>query len=462
MATAPQLQRNQKIRVKITDLAFGGQGIAKLQPDNFVVFVNGGLPGDDAEVRIVKRKKTHAEADIVEIHTPSPKRIEAPCKHFKECGGCTYQHLDYLEQLKYKQRQVDDTLRRISKIHGLPEPEMILAAPDQYHYRNKMDYTIGKMSDGQTIGIGFHKKNEWRSTLDVDSCLLHPPEYDALLKVVRDFARDSGLEAFDRKTHEGFWRHLLVRKSAATGESVAVVITKYRGNFDFTELAEKVRQACPKMKGFAWGLNDRMSDVAIADELREQWGEMELLEKLGDKKFRVSPFSFFQTNTQSAILLYDTVREFIELEPHHHLLDAYCGTGSIGIYCADLCERVWGIESEQAAIWDARHNARLNNLENTTFLAGLVRRTLPLVKQQAKGFDRMVVDPPRSGMHKKALEGLLNLNVPQFVYVSCNPATMARDLQAIDAAGYRAQRIRPVDQFPQTYHIEVVIQFKKI
>ncbi|MBN1518097.1 23S rRNA (uracil(1939)-C(5))-methyltransferase RlmD [Candidatus Sumerlaeota bacterium] len=465
-----KLQKGQVIRVKVHDLAFGGQGVARLESDSserggFVVFVNDAAPGDVLDVRILKRKKSHAEAAIEKIITPSPDRLKPPCPYFDHCGGCNYLHLPYAVQAKHKQQQTADTIRRISGLRDLPEVEPIIASPVEFHYRNKMDFSFGShpRMHGDATTLGFHEKQDWRNVLDIERCLLHPPEMDDALRVMREFANRSGLAANDPKRNTGFWRQLLMRHSVHEDKFILVFITRSDGEIDFDALVEELHAACPKLKGVMWGLSDRVADISVADEVRRTWGEMNLSERLGGKTFRVSPFSFFQVNSRAATLLYDTVKEFAELDAKSRVLDAYCGTGSIGIYCAGECERVYGIESVRDAIWNARHNARDNGLKNCMFFAGMVRQVLPLVSRHAgaRGLNRVIVDPPRSGMHKKALEGLINIGAPLMVYVSCNPATLGRDIEVLAASGYTPTRIKPVDLFPQTYHCEVVIQLKK-
>lgn len=458
-----EIKKNQTVTVTIDDLAFGGKGVGRHESGR-VVFVEGAVPGDTVSARIVKKQSSHAEARLVEVQKPSERRVEPPCEYFERCGGCNYQMLPYADQLDWKQKQVSETIKRLSGVKFLPKVEDIVPSPVEYHYRNKMDYSFGNERPDGPITLGFHESSNWRGVIDIQRCLLHPPECDALLRAMTDYARESGLPENNPKDNTGCWRHFLVRHSVATDQFIAVVITRSGYPVDFDSLAERLRAACPKLQGVAWGITDRIPDIAVADRIEQEWGDLRLTERLGDTEYRVSPFAFFQTNTRGAKLLYDTVREFAEPAPNHALLDAYCGTGTIGIYCADRCRRVIGIESVREAIWDARHNAKLNGLKNCTFLPGMIRRELTLARKAAggRGFDRLIVDPPRSGMHKKAIAGLMALDAPAMVYVSCNPSTLARDLQVIIEQGYQPTRIRPVDLFPQTYHVEVVIQFKRV
>jgi 23S rRNA (uracil1939-C5)-methyltransferase len=462
MSTANmEIKKNAIVRLAIDDLAYGGQGVGHYGASKLAIMVDEGLPGDVLDVRIVGKKANHAKAVVERIVQPSPHRLEAPCPLFHECGGCSYLNLDYAEQLRCKQRQVAESLRRIGGLAERPVVEELLASPAVFRYRNKMDLTFGVNTEGKAV-IGFHRRNDWRRIIDVETCLLQPEEFDRIVGAVRRFANASQLPVYDRKTHAGFWRHLVMRHSVDADVAVAVLLTSSQAELDFAALTDTLRQECPTLAGVVWAINDLSADVAQAQSIRAEWGETTLTERLGDLRFRISPFSFFQTNSRAAELLYGTVREFLELKPRHSLLDAYCGTGSIGIYCARDCRQVHGVESVREAIWDARNNARLNGLEHCTFLPGMMRRVLPLIRKAAGGggFDRLVVDPPRGGMHKKALAGLLALHAPLLVYVSCNPTTLARDLQTIAEAGYQLGRVRPIDLFPHTYHIETVVQFR--
>ncbi|MFH0795234.1 MAG: 23S rRNA (uracil(1939)-C(5))-methyltransferase RlmD, partial [bacterium] len=295
-----------------------------------------------------------------------------------------------------------------------------------------------------------------------EECLIQPESFDAALGVFRSFARRHNLSAYDSHSHKGFLRHAILRQSKASGEMVAVLITE-RGELpDAQELLDGLRRACPGLRGFLWGVNSGLADVARIEEERFQWGDLFFHESLGGVRYRISAFSFFQTNSLGAKQLYDVIRRFLDGGPTDSLLDAYCGIGAIGLYCADTVGKVFGIDNVVSSIWDARENAALNGLNNCTFFAGDVRERLPLMLNAGTGpITRVVVDPPRGGMDKKVLRNLLELGAQVFVYVSCNPSTMARDVVAISEAGYELEEIQPVDMFPHTYHIETVIRCVK-
>lgn len=453
------VQKNDIIEVGIESLAYGGRPVGKL--DGLVVFVDGAVPGDRVKARIIKKKRDYAEALTDEVLESSPHRTEPRCPHFGQCGGCAMQHIEYDEQLRQKAEQVGQVLARVGKQKELVI-DPICPSPVIWRYRNKMDFTFGVGKEGEVV-LGMHRRGRFASIVDIEHCWLQPESFDRVLEVVRGFARRSGRPAYDTRSHKGFWRHLILRHSVAEDRLLAVLITA-TGEFpDIQNLVDELVTADVGLAGFVWATNDSVADVASCQVKRYEWGEPVLREKLGELEFRVSPMSFFQVNTRATEGLYTCVAEFAEGNSAVALLDAYCGTGSIGIFCADRFRMVVGIESIREAVWDARENAAANGLSNCRFLCGPVKRLISLARTSAGGrFGRVVVDPPRGGMDKKALARLLDLRAEILIYVSCNPATLARDVVAIADAGYEIERVRPFDLFPHTPHIESVIRFKLV
>jgi len=450
------IEKSRCVELTIESLAYGGKGVGRL--DGLVVFVEGTAPGDRVVARITRKKPDYAEAAMEKLIEPSPHRVEPPCPLFGQCGGCSALHIAYDEQIRQKASQVREALARIGRQGDLPI-EPIRPSPTIWRYRNKMDYTFGADPDGRLV-LGLHRGGAYASIVDVERCWLQPERFDRAVAVVRDFARRSGLPAYNQRNHQGFWRHLILRHSVAEDRVLAVLITSPGELPGLDRLVEDLLAADTHLAGLIWAVNDAIADVASVKERRFAWGESFVHERLGRLKFRVSAMSFFQVNTQATEVLYDCVAEFVEPNPAMSLLDAYCGTGSIGICCAGGFARVIGIESALEAVWDARANAALNGLSNCTFLFGPVNRTTALARSVVAGrFGRVVVDPPRGGMDKRALAQLLELRSPVLVYVSCNPATVARDVLAITEAGYAIERVRPFDLFPHTPHVETVIKF---
>lgn len=449
-------QKGQIIEAEFDSLSYGGQAIAR--PDGYVVFAKYAAPGDRAKVRLTKAKKNYGEGQLVEIVRPAPERIEPVCPLFGECGGCSWQHLPIEIQREWKTRIVRDSLRPLPNADEIPIHPLV-ESPDTFRYRNKMEFTFGAGEQGELVA-GFHKPANWREILDVEKCWLAPESMERVLRAAVAEGKRQGASAWDPRRHEGTLRHLVVRHSVHQDALLAMLLTGDR-ELDFDALSRALFDAEPSLKGLAWGLNDGKSDVARASEILARHGDDSFDETLGGLHFQVSLASFFQTNTRGAERLYEVARDALELSGEERLLDAYCGTGTIGIFCADRVAELYGIELVQEAIWDARENAARNGIGNATFMAGDMRRTLPVLLNAVEGsINRLVVDPPRGGMDKKALEKLLQIRAPVMAYVSCNPTTMARDLEAALAAGYTIDHITPVDMFPQTYHVECVAKLR--
>jgi len=488
MSSNRPAEKSSTIELLIDSLAYGGRGVGRVgngggkgasgggsgggtgakgagSGGGLTVFVDGAVaPGETVRAVVRKRKSNFAEAQLLEIVRPSSARVEPPCPLFGTCGGCSWQHLALETQLDAKQRIVRESLEHVGGLKNV-EVRPIVPSPESFRYRNKMDFTFGRGENGQAV-IGFHEPGDWMRVLEVPRCWLHPEAFDLILGAATAWARERNLEPYDPKEHSGFLRHLVLRHSQASGGVVAMLLTAKaeipgaktpKAGFD--TLVETLRAACPALQGVVWGLNPGLADIARNERTLATWGDPILVERLGALEFRISPTSFFQTNTRAAERLYEVAREALELDGRQRLLDAYCGTGTIGLFCAARCQEVWGIEIVREAVWDARENAARNGIGHAKFLVGDLKRALPLLSQSNRGagaFDRLVVDPPRAGMEKKALRLLLDLRAPILVYVSCNPATLGRDLQSIAEGGYEVEWVTPVDMFPQTFHVESV------
>lgn len=452
-----KLKKGHTEKVRIESLAFGGSGVGKLG-DGRVVFVERTAPGDIAEVKLYKIKKDYAMGFPLEITEPSDIRIEPRCPHFKEgCGGCTWQFLSYDNQINEKQLQFNETITRLSGLSF--DFEEMERAPDEWYYRNKMEYTFGLGFDDKQ-GLGLHKKGRWSRILDLKTCFLLNKQTDDLIRAGKKIMADSKLPAFDPKTKHGFWQNMIIREGKNTSELFINMVFHQK---DY------------------WSLNGRMLKYSILDNLQSfepsgimvsfpkhqqisadspsvvLEGDGFLTETIGSIKYRVSPYAFFQTNTVMARKLFDFVTECADFQGTEKVLDLYCGIGSIGLYVADKVEYVTGLEVVESAVEDAGINARLNNIANAEFIAGHAEKVLPRIASEGHAFNTVIVDPPRAGLHEKAINALIELAPEKIVYVSCNPATLARDLKIlIEQAGYKLKRIKPFDLFPQTYHIEGV------
>lgn len=460
-----EMKKGSLVELTIDNVAFGGRGIAR--SGGMVVFVDGAVPGDRVRAKITRRKPQFAEANTMEVLEASPQRIDARCDVFGDCGGCKWQHFDYAGQLEAKQSHVADALRHIGKLHTF-EMRPIIASPSAWEYRNKMEFGFGTDDATDRIITGFRRAGDYRHVVHAGPvCQIQPPGMAEILVWIEDRLNadkpneGESFRSYKQANHTGFLRHLVVRYSHTNNEFLIAFLTasgKWSGAEAF---GRDLLAAFPQVRGFQWGTTDALNDVARMEKQKLQLGQTTIEEQLGDFRFRISTFSFFQTNTLGAKLLYDVVRDFAELTGRETVLDAYCGTGTIGIYLSRQAGRVIGIELVRDAVWDARHNAKVNNAENCTFLAGEMRDVLPQVPALfGSNFDRVIVDPPRGGMDKKSLRMLLGIRAPLLVYVSCNPATLARDAAVLAESGYIPEVVQPVDMFPHTYHVESVIKFR--
>jgi 23S rRNA (uracil1939-C5)-methyltransferase len=447
---AAPVQRDQELELSIESLAFGGNGVARL--DGFVVFVRRGLPGDTVKARVTKVQRRHAEAVVTEIVAPGPVRVDAPCAHYPACGGCRFQDLAYETQVQTKHQWVADSLQRIAGLTDAPL-EPIVPAASQFHYRNKMEYSFTQLESGPTLGL--HKAGRWDEVLEIQKCWLTSDAGNAIRNTMSDWAREEKLTAYDQETHEGYLRHLMIREGRNTGQALVQLVTNRGERFDRERLIEVLTQV-PEVKSIHWSINEGVSETTeLPTELI--WGEDAIEEEIGGLRFRVRPNAFLQTNTEMAEQLYAIAREFAGLTGNETVCDLYCGIGTIGLSMAKDAMTVWGIEISEESVACAIENQELNAIGNTAFFAGNVGEVLADLRTRAGDPDVVVVDPPRAGLAGKALKRLGEIATPRIVYVSCNPTTLAGDLKRLsDDYGYRLVRARPVDMFPHTPHVECV------
>jgi 23S rRNA (uracil1939-C5)-methyltransferase len=447
---AAPVQRDQELELTIDSLAYGGNGVARL--NGFVVFVRRGLPGDTVRARVTKVQRRHAEALATEVLVAGPQRVDAPCRHYPACGGCRFQDLAYDAQVAAKERWVLDSLQRLA---GLAEPplEPILPASSQFHYRNKMEYSFAQLDDGPTLGL--HKAGRWDEVLEIEQCWLTGDLGNAIRNRVREWAREEKLAAYDQGTQEGYLRHLVVREGRNTGQALVQLVTARGERFDRERLIEVLTEF-PEVRSIHWSVNRGVAEVTnLPTELL--WGEEAIEEQIGDLRFRVRPNAFLQTNTEMAEQLYALAREFAGLSGGETVYDLYCGIGTIGLSLAASALTVWGIEISEESVACAIENTELNGIGNAAFFAGNVGEVLEELRNRAGDPGVVVVDPPRAGLAGKALRRLGEIGAPRVVYVSCNPTTLASDAKRLaDDYGYRLVRAKPVDMFPHTPHVECV------
>jgi 23S rRNA (uracil1939-C5)-methyltransferase len=447
---AAPVRKGEELELHIDSLAYGGNGVAR--HDGFVVFARGGLPGDTVRARVTKVKRGFAEGVVTELLEASQARVEAPCRHFGTCGGCRFQHLAYDAQLAQKERQVRDALVRIGRF---PDPPLdpIVPASSQFHYRNKLEYSFTATEGG--LDLGFHRAGRWDEVIGIEECLLTTELGNAVRLAVRAWAREERLDAYDQDTGSGYLRHLVVREGRNTGQVLVVLVTAPGERFETGYFVDVLRPF-PEVRSVHWAINDTPAEQTNLPTML-LWGEEAIEEEILGLSFRVRPSAFLQTNTEMASRLYELAREYAGLTGAENVYDLYCGTGTIGLALAESARAVWGLEISEEAVACAIENAELNGIENARFFAGNVGQTVEELREEAGSPDVVVVDPPRAGLAGKALRRTGALGAPRIVYVSCNPTTLASDLQVLrDEYGYVLERCRPVDMFPHTPHVESV------
>ncbi len=452
------------VDLDITTLAYGGQGVARL--DEFVIFVRGAVPGDRVRARITKRKRSYAEARALETLSPSPRRVAPRCRHSQECGGCEWQTLAYEAQLEFKQQQVVDSLQRLAHLEDY-ELEPIRGMDDPWRYRNKMEFSFGADESGRLV-LGLHKRGSWKEIVDIVDCELASERMNRARLAVAEACRDLGLEPYSREGDGGLLRHLVVREGLSSGDLLLNLFVAAR----FPEEAELAARVTAESgcTSFALTVNESRADAAVGDGPHMLAGPPFLRERFAGVDLRVPATAFLQTNSAMCEVLYATALRFAAPEPARPSVDLYCGIGSLSLPLARGSREVHAVEIQEEAIDAAGVNAELNGVENASFYAADVRPLLRFpphpVLDAARPDDAdrpavVVVDPPRAGLARKALQRAAALGADRFVYVSCNPTTLAGNAAELAELGYRLEVVAPVDMFPHTHHIETVALFRR-
>ncbi|GAA4844270.1 23S rRNA (uracil(1939)-C(5))-methyltransferase RlmD [Algivirga pacifica] len=456
--------------VEILNIGSEGKSVAKV--DSLVLFVAGTVPGDIVDAKEVKKKKSFIEAYPMKFHKYSEDRVEPFCEHFGLCGGCKWQMLPYEKQLDYKQQQVMDQLTRIGKVE-LPEPMRILGSAETTNYRNKMDYTFSdsrwltmeelQESEGKELdrkACGFHLPGHWNRIIDIDHCHLMEGSSNKIRNQLLDYARENNLSSYSYKDHTGFLRGLIMRTSI-TGDLMVIVQVGYKDMGPINGVMEFLKENFPEITSLNYVINTKQNDTFGDLEVVNYHGEPFITEEMEGLKFRVGPKSFYQTNSKQAYELYKVTREFAQLTGEEKVYDLYTGTGTIAQFVSKEAKEVIGIEYVESAIEDAKENASYNGIENCKFYAGDMKDILTptFVKEHGEA-DVIITDPPRAGMHPDVVKQILKVAPKRVVYVSCNPATQARDIALMDE-DYKVTKIRPVDMFPHTQHVENVVLLER-
>lgn len=462
-------RKNLPLLREITIESVAAEGKAVAHVDGQVVFVPYCVPGDVADLQVTRKKHSFMEARVERVVKPSDKRCEAVCKHYGVCGGCKWQILPYSEQLRWKQKQVTDNLVRIGKVE-LPEIEPILGSEAVYGYRNKLEFTFAdhKWLTAEQMrekvpfepGLGFHIPNCFDKVLDIEECHLMPEVNNRLRNRVRTYAIAEGMTFYNEHAHEGMLRTLIVRMNDA-GEVMVVVVFGEEMNEKSRGLMAMIQGEFEEVVSLWYCVNKKMNDTIGDQELVLYAGKDHLIETMEELRFKIRPKSFYQTNTRQALRLYEVAREFAGLTGKETVYDLYTGTGTIAQFVARQARQVIGIEYVEDAIEDARLNAQMNGIDNVRFFAGDMKDILTreFISEQGQP-DVVITDPPRAGMHEDVVKVLLEAAPKRIVYVSCNPATQARDVNLL-AADYTVRRVQPVDMFPQTQHVENVVLMER-
>jgi 23S rRNA (uracil1939-C5)-methyltransferase len=465
-----EVKKGAALELEVQDLAYGGAALAKV--DGLVVFVENALPGDLVAATVFRRKRQYAEARAERILRPSPARVVPRCEHVAICGGCRFQDLAYDEQLRHKERQVAECLAHLGGISAAVRE--VIQAPSLFHYRNKMEFSFGRDPSG-ALTLGLHRRGFFDRAFDLKRCHIATPIASEIVAETRAWATAEGLEPYETRRHTGLLRYLVVREGTRTGQ-VMVNLVASEPHPSFAEFAERIVARFPSVASVLLNLSRRRAQIAVGDEERVLHGKDRIEERLFGLTFEISSASFFQTNTEQAERLLETALEGLALQGHERVLDVYSGTGTFTLPISRRAREAVGIESSESAVRDAERNAARNGIENVQFIRGEAVETLRdhfglgtapdsgsgELERRGEAVDAVLVDPPRAGLHPGVVARLIGLGAPRLVYVSCNPATLGRDLALLCDSRYALEWVRPIDMFPHTPHIECVAALTRV
>ena len=450
-------KKNDIVTVTIEDMGKDGEGIGKV--DGFTLFIKDAVIGDVVEAKLMKVKKNYGYARLMKIVTPSADRVEPKCPVYRQCGGCQIQALDYQAQLKFKERKVRGNLERIGGFTDIPL-EPIMGMEEPYHYRNKAQFPVGMDKNGEIV-TGFYA-GRTHDIIPNTKCYLGSEGNEEILQVVLDYMKTYNVSAYDEAKGKGLVRHILIRTGFTSGEIMVCLVI----NGKKLPKSEKLVEALKKIQGMTsitFNVNEKRTNVILGEEIKLLWGRTYIQDNIGDITYRISPLSFYQVNPVQTKKLYETALEYADLKGEETVWDLYCGIGTISLFLAQRAKQVYGVEIVPQAIEDARENAVLNHIENAKFYVGKAEEVLPeLYDQEGIYADVIVVDPPRKGCDEKCLETIVKMQPKRVVYVSCDSATLARDLRYLCDRGYEVKRVRGCDMFPMTGHVETVVLMSKV
>lgn len=442
--------KNRDYIIDIDNLGSNGEGIGRI--DGFTMFVSGALPGEKVKIKAVKVGKRFGYGKLIDILKSSNQRVERLCQYARQCGGCQLQHMSYNLQLDFKRQLVKDAMERIGNLEDVIVHDT-MGMEDPWHYRNKMQFPVG-MSRGK-LAIGFYAPRS-HNIIDMDSCHIQHSINDTIIKVVRDYINEFNIPVYDETTHKGIIRHLVSRVGFDSGEIMVIIVTNGTQLPKKDSLIKALKDNILGLVSVVQNVNKKKTNVVLGGQNILLWGKDHIVDSIDGLKFRISPLSFFQVNPVQTAILYNKALEYAGLTGREVVIDAYCGIGTIALFMARKAAKVYGIEVVPEAIGDAKINALENGIHNTEFIVGQAELVVQDMIDEGLKVDVMVVDPPRKGCDVKLLDAIIQAQPDRMVYVSCNPATLARDLGYLSERGYRAVEIQPVDMFPQTAHVETV------
>ncbi|MFA9465919.1 MAG: 23S rRNA (uracil(1939)-C(5))-methyltransferase RlmD [Velocimicrobium sp.] len=448
------MNKNDEFIISIEDMTSDGEGIGR--KDGFALFVKDTIKGDLVTVKVIKMKKTYGFARLIEIIEPSSHRVEPRCPLSRKCGGCQIMHCSYEKQLEYKENKVRNCLERIGKLTNLPM-EPIMGMEEPYYYRNKAQFPVGRNREGK-IEIGFYAGHT-HSIVDTSHCYIQAPINEQLIQIIRDFLEEFHIEPYDEASKKGLVRHILTRVGDATGEIMVCLVINARKLPHADKLIERLSKV-EGMTSIMLNVNQENTNVILGKESKNLWGQNYITDCIGTIKYQISPLSFYQVNPTQTKKLYETALEYADLHGEEIVWDIYCGIGTISLFLAQSAKQVYGVEIVPEAIEDAKRNAALNQIGNAEFFVGAAEDVLPEKYAKSNGAmraDVIVIDPPRKGCDEVLLDTIVKMEPDRIVYVSCDPATLARDLRYLEDHGYQVKRVRACDMFAHSVHVETVI-----
>lgn len=449
------VEKNKEYEIDITSYGHEGEGVGKLQ--DFTVFVPGAIKGERVKLLMVKVNKSYGFGKLIEVITPSEERREPSCPTYKQCGGCKLQHMSYEEQLQFKTGRVKAALERIGKLTEVTiHPTIGMEEP--YNYRNKVQLPIGKVGD--RVEMGFYAPRSHR-IIPMESCGIQNETADRVMKLVKGWANKYRVEAYDEESNTGLLRHLMVRWAYKTGETMVVLVVNGEELPRGEELIKALRDEVPGLVSIIINVNKKSTNVVLGDKNIVLWGKDTITDYIGEYRFKISPHSFFQVNPTQTVVLYEKALQYAKLSGEEVVFDAYCGTGTISLFLSAKAKKVYGVEIVPQAIENAIENAKENQVENVEFMVGKAEEEIPRLIGIGIKAQVVVVDPPRKGCEASLLKAIAKMAPEQIVYVSCDVETLARDLRILEDMGYKTKEVQPVDMFPQTGHVEVVVKLTK-